>query len=512
MIGLGVQRVGLLAALLLPLMGAVGARWRQGRPALCGLSWVGAASALVVALLVAAGGPATLPVIGPFGLVANPVSVLVLVLVVTVGALVQSFSARYLLGDPQSGRFAARVGVVVAGMGLVAVSADLAGLVIGWLVAGLGFTAVLTCRSDLPGVAACVRAVRRSLLVGDASLLGAAVVVWVRAGDVTLGSLASLSAAVARLGPWHALVAVLVAVAALARCGQGVFRRWLPLTVSAPTPACALLHAGFVNGGGVLLVRLGVVGVWGPAMAGLLAVSVATAVWAGLLISRQPDVKGQLASSTMSQMGFMLAECAVGAYPAALVHLFGHGCYKASLFFSSGSAIPRPGRLAPPDGAAVRPRRLLGPAVALAAAAAVVPGVALGDGGVLTVFAAVTAGSLAWESRPAADGRGGWRWAALMVAASAGYGTAVAGLGRFLDHGLPAAQGTIGQWWLASLAVAAVAASWLTTRSRFAIRLQVRLLDAGTAPTGWQDFRRLPDRPGVPTPTVLSPAFEASAA
>lgn len=378
--GSWVVRAGLVLTLLLPVVGALAAGWQRGWWLFRALYWGAAVSAAAVAAAVAVRGSARVSLAGPVGLVADPVSVLVLVLVVGVGALVQSFSVPYLQGGPSSGRFAARVGVVVAGMVLVAASADLAGLVAGWVLAGVGFTAVLGSRAELPGVAGCARSVRRALLVGDGCLLGAATVVWVRAGDVRLGSAHSLELAVAHLGGWHPVVAVLVAVAALARCAQGMFRRWLSLTVSAPTPACALLHAGVVNGGGVLLVRLGVIGEWTPAMAGLLVVSGATAVWASLVAARQADVKGQLASSTMAQMGFMLAECAVGAYPAAVVHLVGHGSYKASLFLSSGSPVARRGQAAPaatagPWWAPVT----VGAVTSMVAAAAVVPGVALGE-------------------------------------------------------------------------------------------------------------------------------------
>ncbi len=507
MLWVWLQRVGLAAAVLLPIVGAAGSRLRLGRAGSVAMSWVAASCAVAVTVLVGATGPAVLSV-GPVRLVADGLSALVLVLVVGVGALVQSFSARYLQTDPSAGRFSRRVGVVVTAMAMVAASGDLAGLVAGWLVAGAGFASVLSYRSDLPGVERCVAAVRRALVVGDSCLVAAAAIIWARVGDVQLGSPHALLAAARQLGEWRPAVAVLLALAALARCSQGIFRRWLPLTVSAPTPACALLHAGVVNGGGVLLLRTGALATWTPAMVGLFVISGATAVWAGLVMARQADVKGQLAFSTMSQMGFMLAECAVGAYPAAVVHLVGHGCYKASLFFSSGSTVARPGRPATRTGPTqLSPR---------AAAAAAVPGLLVGDGTVLALFAAVTATSLAGafcSALPAGAGGRRLRWTALLVMTAGAYGATVAGLGQLVAPALGTGAGTISHWWLLSIAVAALAFSRLVSSGRMAARAQGRLFEAGAAPLGWDRTCRDRRTAGAVTADVVgAPELEPSAA
>lgn len=498
--GLVLERVGLEAAVALPLVGAAVARLARGGRGHAACSWAGAAAAVVATALVVIRGPARFSVLGAQA-VADPLTALLLVLVTGVGALVQSYSTRYLQADPTAHRFSGRVGLVVAAMGVVAVSGDLAGLLVGWVAASMGFVGVLGSRRDLPGVAGAVRATRRALGVGDACLLLAAGIVISHVGDVRLGTPGVLAAAAARLGPWHAVVAVLVVTAALSRCAQGPFR-WLPGTVSAPTPACALLHAGVVNGGGVLLVRLGALGAWRPAMAILLVVAGGPAVRASLIARHQPDVKGQLASSTVAQMGFMLAECAVGAYPAAVVHLVGHGCYKAFLFLDSGS-VPRPGR--PALGAATRRWAPTGVAVAAAAGAAALPGVIAGDGAVLGVFAALTAAGLATAFATAlGPGRGGWRWAAALVVGAGAYGQAVAALDRFLGPALPAAAGTVGALWLAAIGAAAVVAA------RLAPAVAGRLLDAGAAPAGWAlvpaAARRPTESAGIPAGWVADEA------
>ena len=61
------------------------------------------------------------------------------------------------------------------------------------------------------------------------------------------------------------------------------------------------------------------------------------------------DYKRQLVGSTMSQMGFMLVQCAMGVYSAAIIHLILHGIFKATLFLQSGSVVRRFNIPTPPN-------------------------------------------------------------------------------------------------------------------------------------------------------------------
>jgi NADH:ubiquinone oxidoreductase subunit 5 (subunit L)/multisubunit Na+/H+ antiporter MnhA subunit len=110
--------------------------------------------------------------------------------------------------------------------------------------------------------------------------------------------------------------------------------------MTAPTPVSALMHAGLVNAGGFLLIRFAPVLEAAP-VARLVAVALglaAVVLGLGVMLVR-PDVKRALAGSTISQMGFMIMSCGLGAYAAALWHVIAHGLFKAWLFLGSGSAI-----------------------------------------------------------------------------------------------------------------------------------------------------------------------------
>ncbi|MDQ3895690.1 MAG: sodium:proton antiporter, partial [Actinomycetota bacterium] len=136
------------------------------------------------------------------------------------------------------------------------------------------------------------------------------------------------------------IVAVLLAVAGISRSALVPVHQWLPSTIAAPTPVSALLHAGVVNGAGMLLVRLApVFGSSALATHVAFAAGALTACYATTVMLVRSDVKGNLAWSTAGQMGFMTVQVAIGALPAALLHIVGHGMYKAALFLGAGGSV-----------------------------------------------------------------------------------------------------------------------------------------------------------------------------
>ncbi|MFB6307879.1 MAG: proton-conducting transporter membrane subunit, partial [Haloarculaceae archaeon] len=118
------------------------------------------------------------------------------------------------------------------------------------------------------------------------------------------------------------------------------FHTWLLSSMTAPTPASALMHAGFVNAGGVLLVRFAPVVTVDPGVMLLIVLVGATSALGGKLLKTvQTDIKGKLGCSTVGQMGFMIMQAGLGFFGAAITHLILHGFYKAYQFLSSGSRV-----------------------------------------------------------------------------------------------------------------------------------------------------------------------------
>lgn len=278
------------------------------------------------------------------GLTADRVGAVLVVLTTLVGLIVQSFASRSLCGDPRAARFH------VLGLGLAAATTAVATaatgslFVVAWIATSIVLFALLGHRAPWPPALAARRRAGWSFAVGDAVLVAAVVATLITVGDIDLSAVGAAASDLEgdSIGPWSALsvVAVLLVLAGVARSALVPIHRWLPATLAAPTPVSALLHAGVVNGAGVLLLRFSpIFGSSATAMGLAFALGLVTAFFATAVMLVRTDVKGGLVWSTAGQMGFMVLQLGVGAFAAALFHIVGHALYKAALFLGAGGAI-----------------------------------------------------------------------------------------------------------------------------------------------------------------------------
>lgn len=392
------------------------------------------------------------------GFATDRVSVVLALLVLGVSTLVQTFARRYLSGDLRAGWFCGWAGVLTSASAGLVTSATLLTLAACWTVAGIALCGLLATYPHLPAARVGVLRTARTFLLGDLALWAAVVTVSLRWGTIDLRGLdASRTAGHPVL---LSVVACAVVLAALTRSAQVPTHSWLRATLAAPTPVSALLHAGVVNAGGILLVKLGVILSAAPVAGALAFVAGAvTALWGTAQMLAKPDVKGALAHSTMGQMGFMIMTCGLGLYALAVFHLVAHGMYKATLFLSSGRAVHsvRVRAAAPP----ARPGRSL--RVGMVVPIVVVPVLALGLGAVidpdaagagaatevLLVFAwasAVVAG-LAWARRYPTL-RGIVVAAGLSAVAALAYLLWIRAVSAFLEPALPSTTPLAAAPWL----------------------------------------------------------------
>ena len=429
--------------------------------------------------------------IGPLALAADRLAVVLLLLVFGVSAIVQAYAVRYLAGDPKAARFAGGAGLLTAASAGLVTAGTLIGLAIFWTVAGMSLCLLLGMYWHLPAARDGVRRTALAFLIGDAALwvaVAAATWTW---GPIELGDLEPGQAT----GAPAAAVAILVVVAALSRSAQIPFHRWLPATLSAPTPVSALLHAGVVNAGGILLVRLAPLAADDLARALAVLAGAATMVYGAVVMLVKPDVKGALVNSTSAQMGFMILTCGLGLWAAAVIHLVAHGFYKSTLFLSSGSAIAARRRYAampvaesPSRGTKVfnAASTVAVPTLAVTAALALAP--PSGDHAAeqaLLVFAWVTAAAVIWgwlQRRPGLTGA--LTGAAFLIPATVAYLAVVNAVSSFLDPALPAvALPTPAVWAItvAALLTLAVVAALRSMRETDRLRraLYAHALNAG---------------------------------
>jgi NAD(P)H-quinone oxidoreductase subunit 5 len=176
--------------------------------------------------------------------------------------------------------------------------------------------------------------------VADACFISSLVLVGTDIGSLRIDVVNAYAQARGELSPSLHLATVLLVFGVLLKSAQLPFHGWMQQVMEAPTPVSALLHAGVVNIGGFVMIRLA------PLMANasiaqglLLGVGLATSIVASLVMTTRVSIKVVLAWSTIAQMGFMLVQCGLGAWHIALMHLLAHSLYKAHTFLSAGSVV-----------------------------------------------------------------------------------------------------------------------------------------------------------------------------
>jgi len=134
---------------------------------------------------------------------------------------------------------------------------------------------------------------------------------------------------------------LLLFVGAMGKSAQLGLHIWLPDAMEGPTPVSALIHAATMVTAGVFMVcRLSpMFETSATALAVVTFVGAATALFAATVGTVQNDIKRVIAYSTCSQLGYMFFAAGVGAYSAAMFHLFTHAFFKALLFLGAGSVI-----------------------------------------------------------------------------------------------------------------------------------------------------------------------------
>jgi NAD(P)H-quinone oxidoreductase subunit 5 len=293
------------------------------------------------------------------GLRSDLVSASVASLVGFIGWIVMRYSRTYLDGEAREGTFHALMLTTLAAVLVFVQAASLATMIFAAIIVGITLRKLLLFYPDRPEAQ---RAATKFALVwhaGDAMLILAAGLLLARFGTLDFAALTS-SAADTGLGLTGTLAVAAIVAAAALKTAAFPLHGWLTEVMEAPTPVSALLHAGIINAGGVLLITAApLVQASTGAMAALVLIGGLTALFGAAVMLTQSAIKTALAWSTISQMGFMLLQCGLGLWSLALLHIIAHSLYKAHAFLSSGGAVAevasirRPGPVAAPSIAAV---------------------------------------------------------------------------------------------------------------------------------------------------------------
>ncbi|OBQ89613.1 NADH-quinone oxidoreductase subunit L [Mesorhizobium sp. AA23] len=290
----------------------------------------------------------------------DTLTVVMLVVVNTVSALVHIYSIGYMHHDPNRPRFFAYLSLFTFAMLMLVTADNLVQMFFGWEGVGLASYLLIGFWYKKPSAnAAAIKAfvVNR---VGDFGFALGIFGVFVLFGSVNLGTVFANAASflpaegapegaavLTFLG--HALdkhtgltvVCLLLFMGAMGKSAQVPLHTWLPDAMEGPTPVSALIHAAtMVTAGVFMLARLSpLFELSHSALTVVTFIGAFTAFFAATVGLVQNDIKRVIAYSTCSQLGYMFVALGVGAYGAAIFHLFTHAFFKALLFLGSGSVI-----------------------------------------------------------------------------------------------------------------------------------------------------------------------------
>ena len=275
-------------------------------------------------------------------------SALMLVVVTFISLLVHVFSTDYVGGDRRYTHYFGFLSLFTASMLFFVLAENTLQMIVGWELVGVcSFALIGHWWEEKPNSDAALKAFLTNR-VGDIGLLVGVIILFFAAGgtfnmmDINIAANTAESAG----GISHTLLLVAACcliAAVMSKSGQFILHTWLPDAMAGPTPVSALIHAATMVVAGIYMVaRLYPVFFNGLSIGGssfnvLALVGSVTGLFGALLGFVQKDIKKTLAYSTVSQLGFMVAALGVGAWTAALFHLFTHAMFKACLFLGAGS-------------------------------------------------------------------------------------------------------------------------------------------------------------------------------
>ena len=291
--------------------------------------------------------PNAVPLNITFGLLLDPLSATMLMVVTGVGLLIHIYSAGYMENDEGFARFFAYLNFFIFAMALLVSADNFLFLLVGWALVGLASFLLIgfwfTRRSA-------VAAARKALvinIIGDFGLMIAIFLIFQHYKTLNYldnaGVSGVLNHVVSGALPTTVTTAIclLLFLACAAKSAQLPLYMWLPDAMEGPTPVSALIHAATMVTAGVYLVARAnpLFNISPAALTTIAVIGCATALFAATIALFQLDIKRVLAYSTISQLGYMFMAEGAQNYSAGVFHLTTHAYFKALLFLGAGSVI-----------------------------------------------------------------------------------------------------------------------------------------------------------------------------
>ncbi|MCK9541862.1 MAG: NADH-quinone oxidoreductase subunit L [Novosphingobium sp.] len=279
----------------------------------------------------------------------DTLTAVMLVVITTVSALVHLYSWGYMAEDPDQPRFFAYLSLFTFAMLMLVTADNLVQMFFGW--EGVGLASYLLIGFWFRKPSASAAAIKAFVVnrVGDLGFMMGIFGTYLVFQTVSIPEI--LAAAPGMAGSTigflgyrfdtMTVLCILLFIGAMGKSAQLGLHTWLPDAMEGPTPVSALIHAATMVTAGVFMVcRLSPMFEASPVALGFVTViGAATCFFAATVGTTQWDIKRVIAYSTCSQLGYMFFAAGVGAYGAAMFHLFTHAFFKALLFLGAGSVI-----------------------------------------------------------------------------------------------------------------------------------------------------------------------------
>nr|QOH99672.1 NADH-plastoquinone oxidoreductase subunit 5 [Adiantum reniforme var. sinense] len=279
------------------------------------------------------------------GFLVDPLTLVMSLLVTTVGVLVMIYSDSYMCHDWGYARFYAYLSLFTASMLGLVFSPNLIQLHIFWELVGMCSYLLVGFWFARSGAANASEKAFITNRIGDFGLLLGILGIYWTTGSFEIFELCERFAKLGEVGFVNSIfaniIAFLLLLGPVAKSAQIPLHVWLPDAMEGPTPISALIHAATMVAAGIFFIaRVFVLILTLPSVMSVISwVGGATALLGATLALAQRDLKKGLAYSTMSQLGYMVSALGIGAYRSASFHLVTHAYSKALLFLGAGSVI-----------------------------------------------------------------------------------------------------------------------------------------------------------------------------
>jgi NADH-quinone oxidoreductase subunit L len=279
---------------------------------------------------------------GKLGILVDPLSVFMALVVTGVSALIHLYSVAYLASDRGYARFFAYLNFFVFSMLVLVMAGNFLLLIVGWAFVGAAsYLLISFWYRRTTATAAGIKAFVINVL-GDVGMVLGTFFIFRHSGTLDfLGTFDSASRDFATHNGALTAGLICLLISAFAKSAQVPLHTWLPDAMEGPTPVSALIHAAtMVTAGVYMIARMHPLFELsdGAALTGTI-IGCVTLLMAGTIGLAVTDLKRVIAYSTMSQIGYMVMAVSAGAYVAGLFHLMTHAFFKALLFMAAGSVI-----------------------------------------------------------------------------------------------------------------------------------------------------------------------------